>query len=241
MSSNTWTPPALAAEARPHSIRLWRAVEAQHVVATRTLVDNQAEQALLESLLEASKPELKPECRSLDYLLFTPFRYPTTRLGTRFRGYPEPGVWYGAETIRTSCAEIGYWRWRFVFDSAGLKRLDGIAHTIFMAAARGSGIDLRQTPFDVDAALWQNPSDYRACQALARSARSAELSLLRYASVRDGQQGACAAILDCKAFQKTGGVRRRQTWFLTVDERRASWVRTASSLRRPETHEFIFG
>jgi hypothetical protein len=50
-------------------------VEAQHQVSTHKLVDSLSEQALLEELIEATKPTVPPECRHLDYLLFTPFRY----------------------------------------------------------------------------------------------------------------------------------------------------------------------
>jgi hypothetical protein len=145
-------------------------------------------------------------------------------------------VWYGAELMRTSCAELGYWRWRFVCESRGLERLDGVAHTIFQAHALGSTIDLRNAPFDRDARAWSDSQDYRGCQALARSAREAGIAFIRYASVRDPEHGGCAAVLAARAFLHTGGVRRRQTWFLSVDRQRASWMRTAGR----ERYEFVF-
>ena len=52
MSSPTWTPDALASEAKPWRGRGWRLVEAQHRVSTLKLVDDLSEQALLEELLE---------------------------------------------------------------------------------------------------------------------------------------------------------------------------------------------
>jgi hypothetical protein len=238
MSSSTWTPRAVASESKPCEVTLWRAVEAQHVVATRALVDSLAEQELLESVLEASKPRVPPQCAGFDYLLNTPFRYPPPARGSRFRGYDDPGVWYGAEAVRTSCAEIGYWRWRFVMDSHGLTRLDGVAHTVFQAVARGKSVDLRQEPFARDEGMWGDPEDYGACHALARAARTAEIQIIRYASVRDPEHGGCGGILDCRAFSGTGGVRQRQSWFLTVDKQRASWVR--SGTRTAATYEFLF-
>jgi len=48
----TWTTPAVASEARPAALDLWRAVEAQHVASTMVLVDTVAEQAALERLIE---------------------------------------------------------------------------------------------------------------------------------------------------------------------------------------------
>ncbi len=238
MSSNTWTPRAVASESRVRRLSLWRAVEAQHVVATRALVDTLAEQELLESVLESSKPPIPPQCLELDVLLHTPFRYPPLPGGSRFRSYDDPGAWYGADAVRTSCAELGYWRWRFVTDSRGLSRLDGVPHTLFQAVARGVAADLRAKPFVRDGKRWCDPDDYGACQAFARHARAAGARIVRYESVRDPEHGGCAAVLDCRAFCGNGGVRRRQTWFLTVDRQRASWVRTGTA--RGEVYEFAF-
>ncbi len=108
MSSTTWTPRALASESAAFELALWRGVEAQHVVATRALVDSRAEQELLEQILEDNKPAIPSECAGLDYLLFTPFRYPSSAYGSRFRDVTDPGVWYGAETVQASCPEAGY-------------------------------------------------------------------------------------------------------------------------------------
>lgn len=240
MSSTIWTPPALASEARSFELALWRAVEAQHTVATRVLVDSQAEQALLEDILEANKPAIPAECRQLDYLLFTPFRYPSGQYGSRFRDVIDPGVWYGAETVQAACAEVGYWRCRFVAASAGLSTLDAVAHTLFRAQVGGPGIDLGASPFDVDAAVWRHGEDYGACRSLARTARAAGLQLIRYVSARDPDRAACAAVLDCRAFGGGRSITMRQTWFLSVDSRRASWVRTGSRPERPEAWEFDY-
>jgi hypothetical protein len=217
---------------------LWRAVEAQHVVATRALVDSLAEQETLEAILETTKPPIPPGAAGHDYLLYTPFRYPPLHHGSRFRAFSDPGVWYGSEVTRTCCAELGYWRWRFVSDSSGLTRLDGVPHTVFQAMAHGPGIDLRIKPFARDKRLWCSGDDYSACQALARSARTAGTRIVRYESVRDPEHGGCAAVLDYRALDGNGGVRQRQTWFLSVDRERASWVRAAA--RRAEAYEFIF-
>lgn len=91
MSLPIWTRRAVATETRPLKLRLWRAVEAQHLVATMALVDDAGEQALLEDILEASKPPLPAECRHLHYLLQTPFRYPSP-VASRFRRAFDAGV-----------------------------------------------------------------------------------------------------------------------------------------------------
>jgi hypothetical protein len=239
MSSSTWTPRAVGSEAADRQLSLWRAVEAQHLIATRALVDSLAEQELLETLLEQSKPPIPLAATGLDYLLYTPFRYPPALHGSRFRGRTDPGVWYGAEAVRTCCAELGYWRWRFIMDSRGLQRLDGVPHTIFHALPSGQSIDLRAAPFARDRDLWRDANSYAATQALAHSARLAAVWMIRYESVRDPEHGGCGAVLDCRAFRRSGGVRTRQSWFLTVDRQRASWIRARA--RQAERYEFVFG
>ncbi len=240
MSSITWTPRALASEAAPAELALWRAVEAQHVAATRALVDSMAEQELLENLLEAAKPAIPAACRALDDLLYTPFRYPSGRHGSRFRDRGDPGVWYGADTVAAACAEVGYWRCRFVADSAGLKTLDAVVHTVFRAAASGLAIDLGLAPLNADEAQWMHPDDYRACRALARAAHEADIRLIRYRSVRDPAQASCAAVLDCRAFASSRGISLRQTWFLTADARCASWIQAGSRPSKAGMLEFHF-
>src|SRR6476661_4987320 len=190
----------LAAYAAPATLGLWRAVEAQHQVSTMVLVDTLDEQALLESILEESKPPLPQPLRSLHWLLFTPFRYPPLPSGSRFRGPAEPGVFYGADERRTACAELGYWRWCFLSDSPALDTLGPIAQTLFLTPVAGQGIDLRLPPFDAMRPAWMHPTDYAACQALARQARDAGLHLIRYTSVRDPESGGCAALLSHTGF-----------------------------------------
>lgn len=98
-----------------HPIRgeFWRIVESQEQVATARLVDNLAEQGLLEELLEGAKPAPRPGSERLDYLLMTPFRYPPLRHGSRFGRAYEPSLLYGALAPATALAECAYYR--FVF------------------------------------------------------------------------------------------------------------------------------
>jgi hypothetical protein len=226
MSSNTWTPHAVASEARQAALRVWRAVEAQHVVSTMRLVNNRLRaQAVLEEVLEESKPPMRAETAGLDYLLFTPFRYPSP-YGSRFRAAGEPGVFYGAERVGTACAELGYWRWRFVMDSEGLRStgLAATAHTIFQAGVRGPAIDLREPPFVRSRKRWTDRSDYSHTQSFARAARAAQVRILRYQSVRDPGQGGCAAVLHPDAFQPRKRL-AQQTWHLTVTPATVIWQR----------------
>jgi hypothetical protein len=56
MSSSIWTRCAGDSELRALRLKPWRIVEAQHLLATRKLVDTAEEQMVLEEMLEASKP-----------------------------------------------------------------------------------------------------------------------------------------------------------------------------------------
>src|SRR5215469_7653183 len=115
MSSSTWTPAALSSDRRAIAGTCWRLVEAQHHVSTLKLVNSVGEQAVLEELIEATKPPLPPECRDLHYLLSTPFRYGSVYpTGSRFRraGMSE-GVFYASEKPQTAVAEMTFHRLLF--------------------------------------------------------------------------------------------------------------------------------
>src|ERR1700754_2644838 len=118
MSSSTWTPAALSSSRRRSSGPCWRAVEAQHHVSTAKLTDTAAEQTRLEELLEQTKPAVPEECRHLDWLLYTPFRYPATHGGSRFRKEGLTlGVFYAAELPQTAIAEMAFRRLLFFSES----------------------------------------------------------------------------------------------------------------------------
>lgn len=235
MSFTTWTPPAVASERKTFALSLWRAVEAQHVVSTMPLVDSLDEQAVLEAVLDAGKPPVPASARHLHYLLFTPFRYPPSPWGSRFRGAQDPGIFYGADEIRTACAELGYWRWRFLRDSPALPHIDSRAQTLFQVGVQGAGISLDDPPFDAQAAHWTDPRDYAACQAFARVAREAGLGLIRYRSVRDPEHARCTAVLVPGAFVSPQPL-VTTTWMLTVRQDRAIWQR--DDLLHRESFEF---
>jgi len=194
--------------------QVWRAVEAQHQIATMSLVDNLDEQHLLEQMLERSKPPL-PQTINTDYLLTTPFRY-TSAYPSRFRRPNESGIWYGAEDLSTACAEVGYWRWRFLMDSQGLSDKEVRAElTIFQARVQGQSIDLTTSPWNELAQVWSHPTDYRGCHVLAEMARKSGINWIRYPSVR-WPQGLCAAALTPAALDRPHP-ERIQTWRCRVN------------------------
>ncbi|MEO8225659.1 MAG: RES family NAD+ phosphorylase [Gammaproteobacteria bacterium] len=218
MPATTWTPTALASEARAWEGSGWRAVEAQHQVASMSLVaGNLADQALLEAVLEEAKPPLAADCAGLHWLLVTPFRYRPPAPGSRFRRPDDPGVLYGAEDRQTACAESGYWRLRFWLDSAGLAtRPASLQLTLFeFHGASPTALDLTRPPLAADRQLWTARDDYRATQQLAVQARAAGVGLLRYESVRN-PTGHCLAVLTPAVFRAVTAPYRneQQTWHL---------------------------
>jgi hypothetical protein len=233
MSLATWTPSALASEARRFAADAWRLVEAQHVASTSKLLSDPAEQALLEQMLEDSKPPLPADAAGLDYLLTTPWRYRPGRGGSRFRAEHDPGVWYGAEDLACAAAEIGYWRCRFIRDSAGLERLDPLPYTAYRAALATRAVDLRRPPLAAGAKYWTDPDSYLATQALAGPIREAGIGAIVYASVRDPRRPPawCVALLSLAGFARPRPYPDTQTWFLTATAHSASWQRSVGGDR----------
>ncbi|MEN9862398.1 MAG: hypothetical protein RLZZ601_162 [Pseudomonadota bacterium] len=219
MSFNTWTPHAVSSEAFLWQERVWRIVEAQHVASTMKLVDDVDEQHVLEVLLESSKPMMRPGTSNLDYLLATPFRYHPKRGGSRFRSEIDPGVFYGAESIRTAGAELGYWRWRFLRDSVDLDYLGPVAHTVFCSEPSCRVVDLRRPPFDQDAMVWTTSDRYLETQEIARVVRKTDVQAIIYESVRDENPAWCVAILDPDVFEDIKPQIDKRVWFLSVTQK----------------------
>ena len=219
MSSAIWTPAALSRERRRLAGSCWRIVESQHRVSTMKLVDTVEEQEALEILIDATKPPIPPDCRRLDYLLFTPFRYGAPYPnGSRFRraGFT-PGVFYASATPSTAIAEMAFHRLLFFADSPDTPwPLNAGEYTVFSVPFTApSGLDLTKPSLARDRALWTDPIDYAACQELADHARSASVEVLRYESVRDPvtPAGINIAILTCRAFAARKPA-ARQTWHI---------------------------
>lgn len=205
-----WQPSWLKTSVSNRGMSAWRGVEAQHVVSTMRLVDTLDEQAELERILERSKPALPAGSAPVHFLLSTPFRYRPAH-ASRFRKAGTLGIWYGAGKLRTACAEVAYWRWRFLMDSAALVQQALLTeHTFFEARVHGDSVDLTQPPWSASTPQWTHLSDYSQTQALAEAARDEQVQWIRYASVRD-PEGECAAVLDMAALLLAEPM-PQQTW-----------------------------
>lgn len=207
----------------PMSMQAWRGVEAQHVVSTMRLVDSADEQDELERILERSKPPLPSADRPGHYLLTTPFRY-RPQHPSRFRRAASLGVWYGAESLEAACAEVAYWRHRFILDSTALLQQELLTeHTFFAAQVHGAAMDLTSEPWVQARAIWIHPSDYAATQAVADEARDRGAQWICYESVRAPGHH-CAAVLDVNALEEPDTGLKQQTWHCKATRERVMMV-----------------
>jgi hypothetical protein len=212
MSSTIWTQSAENSEIGPLTADPWRVVEAQHLVSTRKLVDSDREQAVLEEMLEADKPPSPAPIAGLHYLLFTPFRYPPLRRGSRFGGRWEPSLWYGAEQQRTAFAEVAYYRLLF---QEGSEADLGLLHTdltVFRVPVRTPrGVDLTRAPFNRWEALLASKNSYEATQPLGAAMRADGIEAFCYRSARDVEGGVNVGVFTPGAFAARRP-RDLQTW-----------------------------
>jgi hypothetical protein len=186
MSSSIWTQSAGSSRIRRLTSEPRRIVEAQHRVSTRKLVDSDREQAILEQLLDSSKPPLPADAGGLHYLLSTPFRYPPLAHGSRFGPRWERGIWYGSESLQTALAEVAYYRLVFLEGTeAPLAPLETelTAFTVPVMARRG--IDLSSRAFERWGDALTSKTTYAGTQPLGRAMRAAGVEAFRFVSARD--------------------------------------------------------
>ena len=173
----------------------------------------------MESILEATKPPVPPECEHLHYLLSTPFRYGAPYpAGSRFRRAGLTlGVFYASASAATAVAEMAFHRLLFYADSPGTPwPADAGDYTAFSVRFRTrAALDLTRPPFEAERARWTHPTEYAPCQTLADAAREAAVDVLRYPSARD-PVGVNVALLTCRAFTVREPI-ERQTWRLGLN------------------------
>jgi hypothetical protein len=214
---------------------LLRMVESQQHVATLSLVDDLAEQALLEDLIDGSKPPAPASADRLHYLLATPFRYPPLRHGSRFGRRFEPSLFYGASRIETLLAEAAYYR--FVFWSGMTEPPPSgrllTQHQVFSARWHTqAGVRLQDPSCAARRDTLRHPRDYGPTQALGSALRAAGVGGFEYPSARDPEAGVNIALLlpDALASRSPD---MRESWLC---ETRPDLVRF-SCPTRPSLHE----
>ena len=175
---------------------LFRLVESQEQAATLSLVDTLQEQALLEQLLEQTKPPVPPAAEGLHYLLKTPFRYPPLKWGSRFGSVYEPGIFYAGCSVAVTLAESAYYRMIFwqSMPTPAPKPILRTAHTLFSVSYQTErGIALHQPPFSQHQALLTSKTDYQHTQQLGSAMRSAGVDAFVLRPVQRGLEKAQGA------------------------------------------------
>jgi hypothetical protein len=203
MAVDLWELCRQGLEPKPMAGELVRIVESQEQIATAYLVDDLAEQALLETLLERSKPPLRPGTEGLHFLLATPFRYPPLPHGSRFGTRHEPGLLYGSLTWVTALAETAYYR--LVFWS-GMEHPPPSGKLLSRHTALGieyqseSGLGLQYPPCAEYRETLTDPEHYTSPQRLGAKLRELGIEVIEYPSARD--PGLNAALLTPQALAR---------------------------------------
>lgn len=190
----------------------WRVVEAQHLSSSRDLVDTLDEHDILEALLEESKPNVDSHSH---YLIFTPFRYPPLKYGSRFGTVHEPSLWYGSLLLETAFAEVSYYRLQFFADSTaslGYIEIPMTAYQAFITTFRG--IDLTAPPFQIWRDTISNRSSYQESQALGTAMRKANTEAFIFSSARTKEEAQNIGVYVARIFQKNKGqyIHNQQNW-----------------------------
>src|SRR5258705_13144073 len=166
--------------------RFRRVGEAQFRNSTRKLVDSDEEQRLLEELLDArAKLPVPAGFERLHYLLYTPFRHPPLRHGSRFGTHRERGILYASRDLATAFAEVAYYRLLFLEGTrAELAPLlvELTAFSFRVAATRG--VDLTRPPFRAFEDRISSPVSYPDPQRLRAEMPEAGVEACLYAPPR---------------------------------------------------------
>lgn len=184
---------------------VFRVVESQEKVATNELVDTLEEQALLEEMLDVTKPSVPSAAQDLSYLLFTPFRYPPLKYGSRFGQRFEPSLFYGSREIETTLAESAYYRLHFWFDMSEPPPAGKLntQHTVFSVKIKTEkGLMLQASPFSKYESNLINKSSYSETQLLGKEMRENNIEAFEYFSARDNSKGINVGLFTANVFKE---------------------------------------
>jgi hypothetical protein len=209
---------------------VWRLIEAQENISTRKLVDSFEEQMILEEMVESSKPFIAKEYFHLHPLLYTPFRYPPLKHGSRFGKKTEPSLWYGSLEMRTAMAEKAFYQFNFIRASKAKYGIVEQPLTIFSARVKTeSNIKLFASPFSDYTTLISSPDSYEASQKLGSAMREANIQAFSYQSARDQNNGINVALFTPQAFlHKKPDAASFQSWSCISSDELVEFISTSS-------------
>ena len=172
---------------RPLECKVFRVAESQQKVATNTLVDTLEEQKLLEDMLDRVKPHIPKNCEHYDYLIYTPFRYPPLKHGSRFGEKIHPSLFYGSLNLDAAFAELAYYRFVY-YDGmmvAPKKKQKVTQHTSFRVDTQTKrGLALTEHPFGQYKSTISDPISYAISQKLGEEMRELDVEVFSYYSAR---------------------------------------------------------
>lgn len=208
----------------------WRIVEAQDITATRKLVDSLEEQALLEELIESSKPALAKKLMELHPLLYTPFRYPPLKHGSRFGKRSEHSLWYGSLELSTAMAEKAFYQFNFLKASKAQYGVIEVPLTAFSIQIKTDrGIKLIDHPFSEYTKIISSPLSYERSQALGTAMRNANIQAFNYQSARIFHQGSNIALFTPKPFlHKKPNSKSFQSWQCIANNNLIEFIRSSA-------------
>ena len=125
-------------------------------------------------------------------LLFSAFRYPPLKYGSRFGRRFEPSLFYGSRTIETALAETAYYRLHFWFDMREPPPFGKLntQHTAFTVQIKTKqGLQLQVAPFVRYEQSLINKSSYSETQLLGTIMRENNIEAFEYFSARDSNKG----------------------------------------------------
>ena len=197
---------------KPLAVEPWRVVEAQHVLSTRDLVDTASEHDMLEALLETSKPFIH---KDKNYLIFTPFRYPPLKHGSRFGRMFEPSLWYGSLQLETAFAEVAYYQMLFHKNTSAQLDYIEMALTAFNTSLKTQhGIDLTEAPFYPYTHNISDKHSHVTSQMLGSLMRESQVAAFIYFAARTQHPSKNVAAFTPEVFSKKHNqyVFHQQTW-----------------------------
>ncbi len=178
----------------------WRVVESQSVLTSRNLVDTVEEYNILEDMLELSKPSVD---KTKDYLIFTPFRYPPLKYGSRFGRSFESSLWYGSLDIETALSEVAYYRLLFLHHTEVDLGFINVPLTAFQALIKTKiGVDLCADPFGKYKDQLSSKNSYKYTQAIGTDMRETGVEAFVYCSARSLKEGKNIAAFSLKVFHR---------------------------------------
>lgn len=223
--------------AKSLNLEPWRMVEAQHISSSRDLVESRAEHDLLEELLENSKPNIT---HHQHYLIFTPFRYPPLKYGSRFGHTYEQSLWYGSINLYTALAEVAFYRLKFFDDTSAALEYIEIPMTAFKAYIQTEkGIDLTTPHFKKYQDKISNQTSYEYSQGLGTEMREANIEAFIFTSARDKMFGknVAAFIPDVFKMKDNQYITDMQNWRCIANKNTIELTRDEMICRKH--HEFF--